>query len=243
MSAVAEFFLPSAQVEKLFRNVAAATRQSTPELLRDVMRLWVADLVRQTYPKTRAQIARRIDNETQSLFVAGEQLESDGLRDAFKRGAEFDVGALQLAPRETEQDMAQTRNRLRNRRGRLPKRPGVMVKAVRQSVLKRHVRAQKSRIGRLKAGWATAAAWAKVALPSWVPRGTESGEFRDELNEQTLAGGLVAENSVPYAVDRLKGQFMDWILQKRVSDLTSGKYAMRWALKMKREFQARKGAA
>jgi hypothetical protein len=243
MSAIGEFFLPTAQVEKLFRNVAAATRQSTPELMYDVMRLWVADLVRQTYPKTRKQIAKRIEDETQSLFVAGEKLESESLRAAFKRGATFDAGALQIMPLETAENMATVRNRVRNRRGRVTKRPGVRVKAVKQSVLKRHIKAQGSHIGRLKAGWTRAAAWAKVALPGWVPRGTEGGVFRDELNVQTLQGGLIAENNVPYAVDRLKGQFMEFILQKRITDLTSGKYAMRWQKKMKREFEMRKGAA
>jgi hypothetical protein len=243
MSAISDFFVPDSQVEKLFRDVAAATRQSTPELMRDVMKLWVADLVRQTYPKTRNQVARRIEDETQYLFVAGEQLENSSLQAAFKRGATFDAGPLQIMPNETAENMTALRNSVRNRRGRVTKRPGVKVKAVKMSVLKRHLRTQKRHIGRLKAGWAKAAEWANVSLPSWVPTDTERGLFNDAINVQTLEGALTAENSVPYAVDRLKGQFMDWLLRKRVIDMTSGKYAMRWEKKMKREFEARGGAA
>jgi hypothetical protein len=243
MSRLAEFFLPTAQVEKVFRDVASATKQSTPELMHDVMRLWVVDLVRQTYPKTRQQLTRRIENETQSLFVAGEQLESKPLREAFKRGATFDAGALQIMPGETAENMLAVRNSVRNRKGRVTKRPGVLVRAVKQTVLKRHVRAVQSHVGRLKGGWSKAAAWAKTALPSWVPSAVrESGAFRDELSVQTLQGGLEAENDVPYASEKLRGQFMDFILSKRITDLTSGKYAMRWAKKMKREFEMR-GAA
>lgn len=240
----AEFYLPDAQVEKLFRDVAAATRQSTPELMQDVMRLWVNDLARQTYPKTKSQMAKRIANETQNLFVAGEQLESESLRAAFKRGAEFKTGKLEIAPNESESAMLSVRNRVRNRMGRVTQRPGVIVKAVKQTVLKRHIRAVQSHIGRLKGGWTSAAIWAKTSISAWVVSGTrERGMFRDELNVNDLSGGLVAENNVPYASDRLKGQFMDFILSKRVTDLTSGHYAQRWAKKMKREFEMRGGAA
>ena len=237
----AEFYLPDAQVERLFRNVAEATKQSTPELMRDVMKLWVADLVRQTYPKTKAQMAKRIVTETEYLFVPGEQLQNESLRAAFKRGAEFNAGALQIAPNETEREMLAVRNRVRNRRGRVTKRPGVTIKAVKQGVIKRHVRAVQSHIGRLKAGWSKAAAWAKTAMPAWAASAAkEVGEFRDELNVSDLSGGLVAENSVPYADNRLKGQFMYFILSKRITDLTSGHYRMRWEKRMKREFESRK---
>jgi hypothetical protein len=242
MSAISDFFIPDSQVEKLFRDVAVATRQSTPELMRDVMKLWVADLVRQTYPQTRKQVATRIDNETQYLFVAGEQLENASLRAAFKRGATFDAKSLQIMPNETAENMTALRNRVRNRRGRVTKRPGVSVKAVKLSVLKQHLRTQKAHIGRLKAGWAKAAEWAKVSLPAWAPTDTERGTFKDDINVHTLEGALTAANPVPYAVDRLKGQFMDWLMRKRVLDLTGGKYAMRWEKRMKREFEARKGA-
>jgi hypothetical protein len=177
------------------------------------------------------------------LFVPGEQLESKSLREAFKRGATFNAGHLQIMPGETAENMTALRNMVRNRRGRVTKRPGVRVKAVKLSVLRRHIRTQKKHIGRLKAGWAKAAEWANVSLPAWVPTDTESGIFADDLNVHTLEGALTAENDVPYAVDRLKGQFMDWLLRKRVIDLTSGKYAMRWQKKMKREFEARGGAA
>jgi hypothetical protein len=243
MSAIAEFFIPALQVEKLFRDVAEATRQSTPELMRDVMKLWVADLVRQTYPKTEEQVAKRIEDETQYLFVAGEQLDNASLRASFKRGATFDAGHLQIMPGETAENMTALRSRLRNRRGRVTKRPGVKVKAVKLSVLTRHIHAQKAHIGRLKAGWAKAAEWAKVSMPSWVPIETERGLFKDDIKTQTLRGALTAENSVPYAIDRLKGKFMDWLLRKRVRDLTNGKYVMRWEKKMIREFKKRKRAA
>jgi hypothetical protein len=237
----AEFYLPDAQVEKLFRNVAEATKQSTPELMRDVMKLWVADLVRQTYPKTKQQMAKRVESETAYLFVAGEQLENESLRAAFKRGAEFTAGALQIAPNETEENMLTVRNSVRNRRGRVTKRPGVTIKAVKGSVLKRHIRAVQSHIGRLKAGWSRAAAWAHIAIPAWAASAAkEQGAFRDEINVQDLSGGLEAENSVPYADEKLKGQFMDFILSKRIRDLTSGHYRMRWEKKMKREFESRK---
>jgi hypothetical protein len=117
----------------------------------------------------------------------------------------------------------------------------VTIKAVKQGVIKRHVRAVQSHIGRLKAGWSKAAAWAKTAMPAWAASAAkEGGEFRDEINVNDLSGGLVAENSVPYADDRLKGQFMDFILSKRITDLTSGHYRMRWEKRMKREFESRK---
>ena len=45
---------------------------------------------------------------------------------------------------------------------------------------------------------------------------------------------------MPYADERLKGQFMDFILSKRIKDLTSGHYRMRWEKRMKREFESRK---
>jgi hypothetical protein len=146
-------------------------------------------------------------------------------------------------PNETAENMKALRNRVRNKRGRVTKRPGVKVKAVKLSVLTRHVHAQKAHIGRLKEGWSKAAEWANVSMPSWVPTETERGLFKDDIKTHTLRGALTAENSVPYAIDRLKGKFMDWLLRKRVRDLTNGKYAMRWEKKMIREFKKRKRAA
>jgi len=237
----AEFYLPDAQVERLFRNVAEATKQSTPELMRDVMKLWVTDLVRQTYPRTKEQMSRRIISETDRLFMSEKWLRNEELKEVADRERGLNIGNLQFAFDETESSMLETRNRVRNRRGRVTKRPGVQVKVVKDGVLKRHVKAVTNHIGRLKAGWSKAAAWAKTAIPAWAASAAkEGGAFRDELNVNDLSGGLVAENSVPYAEDRLKGQFMDFILSKRIKDLTSGHYRMRWEKRMKREFESRK---
>ena len=237
----AEFYLPDAQVEKLFRNVAEATKQSTPELMRDVMKLWVSDLVRQTYPKTKQQMAKRVESETAYLFLSEERIKSDSIKDALKRGVKVPIGNMVCDPWENETSMLATRNSVRNRRGRVPRMPGKQIKIVDEKILKRHIRAVQSHIGRLKAGWSRAAAWAHIAIPAWAASAAkEQGAFRDEINVQDLSGGLEAENSVPYADDKLKGQFMDFILSKRIRDLTGGHYRMRWEKKMKREFESRK---
>ncbi len=237
----AEFYLPDAQVERLFRNVAEATKQSTPELMRDVMKLWVTDLVRQTYPKTKAQMAKRIVSETDYLFLSEDRIKSDSIRGAIKRGVMRPIGNMIVDPWTTESEMLTTRNSLRNRRGRITKRPGAQVKVVSKGLLARHIKAVTSHIGRLKGGWSLAAIWAKITLPAWATTGVkETGAFRDEINVNDLSGGLVAENSVPYAEEKLKGQFMDFILSKRITDLTSGHYRMRWEKRMKREFESRR---
>ena len=230
----AEFFIPNVETEKLFNSVAAVTSQTVPELLRDVMKLWVKDLVRQTYPKSKRQMSKRIQSETSALFLPNTELESDSLRLAFKKGQKFVVGGkMRLAPNMGGDEMLQTRNRLRNAKGRVPRRPGVVPAVVRSGTLKRHIRAVASRIGRLKGGWANAAKWAGVAVPSWAPRGMDGGgTFSDDIKTKGLEGHLEAGNTVPYASTKLNGQFMDYIMRKRFRDLSSGKYAKRWKKKM-----------
>lgn len=235
MSAPANIFIPDDQTERLFRNIAEATKQSVPELLESVMGLWVADLVRQTYPKTRKQTAGRIAAETANLFLSIKDTESESIKRSFEDGNVFELpNGIQVRPQETADDMTAARNRVRNRRGRVPKFPGVMRKIVKDAPLRRHIRAAQKHVGRLKGGWRRAAEWARVNVPSWVPRGMESGEFADTIDRETLYGHLEAGNTVPYADATLRGSFMDFIMRKRFTDLTSGKYAMRWQRKMQR---------
>jgi hypothetical protein len=51
---------------------------------------------------------------------------------------------------------------------------------------------------------------------------------------------LIAENNVPYAQSKLGQSWVDFLASKRITDLTSGHYRMRWEKKMKREFESRR---
>ena len=229
--------LPEMQVRVLFEKVAAVTKQSTPELIRDVMRLWCQDLIRETHPKRRTQMTRRIGEETGRLFAPIEDFKSASLQAAFARGADFDIrgGTLQMRPKMQVAEMAEIRQRKRtNKRGRVPMNAGPRA-IVAGKVLRQHVAKVKRRIGRLKAGWRISADWARVTVPAWVAyHGSAEGSFKDGLRVEDLSGNLVATNAVPYAGQAMGADWMDLLARKRASDLANGFYAKRWQKKMER---------
>jgi hypothetical protein len=261
MSAIATFTLPDAQVVRLFHNVAEATRQSTPELLRDVMKLYVADLTRQTYPKTKAEganrVAKDIDKIVQSTDVdtiASWEAVSGGQTfpgRIFKRrgGAVYGVDDNELD--FTGQKIPEHHAKYRLKNGRVSS-AGSFTKDIGRwkfmrmlhttdAIKKKYVRSKQAHVGTLKAGWNAAAILFKVKIVDWVAKhGYGQGTAREEIDWNTLQGSLIAENNVPYAQSKLGQSWVDFLASKRITDLTSGHYRMRWEKRMKREFESRK---
>jgi hypothetical protein len=235
MSATGQFFIPVGETERLFRAVAKTTSQTVPELLRDVMRLWAADLMRQTYPKTRKQLATRIKAEVSAQFAPITNFRRPEFQERFKKRETFHTEdwRLYFDPFKTAEQAEAMHQKSRNKRtGRAPTKSAVTW-VVRSSVYRRLLRARQKNIGKLKLGWAPVADAFHVKTPDWLPKGQAAqGYYRDDINAETLDGHLEAGNAVEYADRKLRGQFMDWILSKRANDLTSGKYAMRWKRKM-----------
>ena len=262
---IAEFELPDKQVVKLFQNVAAATRQSTPELLRDVMKLFVADLQRETYPKTRAQGAERVSKDIMKIVHVPDEVENlDTLTSweavvggvtyparIFKRrdGTVFGVDDNMID--FTGQRIPEYHAKYRMKNGRVSN-AGTYTKDigrwkfVRRIITTKDIRAKyikkmQADVGKLKAGWSAACIMFKCKIPDWVAKhGYGMGAARDTMNWTTLEGSLIAENKVPYAEAKLGQSWVDYLASKRITDLTSGHYRMRWEKRMKREFESRK---
>jgi len=229
------FTLPQAETHRLFKNISDATQQSIPELLRDVMRLWCGDLIKQTYPKTKGQMVAKIRLETALLFSPIQGFESESIVKSFKAGRDFDImsAGLVFRPKMNEAEMQTIRQPARSKttgRIRYNNMGYRIVVSTRQYLA--HNRMATKNIGKLKAGWKEAAQWAKASIPTWLPGLSGLGYFADKLKVQDLSGQLEAGNAVPYAERKLGGQFMAMLESKRAKDLTSGKYAMRWKKKM-----------
>lgn len=90
---------------------------------------------------------------------------------------------------------AETLNRFRDRRGRVPRGPRVLV--VDKRSIARLVRQQQGLVGRAKAGWKTAADALGLRLPRWIARHSEPGIF----SESGRAGqrSIVVGNALAYA--------------------------------------------
>lgn len=238
------FEVPDRQVKRLFENVAASTGQSTVQLLNHVMELWAKDLIRQTYPVKRAQGMKAVAADVYKIFSDVDSLNSEPLKAQFRKRRDFDLpsGVLHFRPRMKIEDVREIHEGHRNRRGRVPRRVHSKT-IVGKRILNRYIRERQKGIGKLKAGWSAVAERYSLRLPAWVARhGRSQSAFYDDLNRQTLGGSLTAENRVDYA-DILSGQFMDWILNKRVRDLTSGTYAKRWEKQMAKGVQRGRTAA
>jgi len=245
MSAIGKFILPQSQVKMLFTRIAFQTGQSTVELLNDVMKLWAKDLIKQTYPKSSVQGRKRVDKDIHKLFASIGDFDNENITKSFKKGGDFDIeskgGMLLFRPAMREAEIVSSHEAARNRRGLVKNQHSRTV--VRRADLNRVIRKSKAHVGRLKAGWSAAAHHYGIKLPSWVAKNAtfESG-FVDTLKPNTLAGSLIAENRVPYADSKLGQSFMDFLLRKRVRDLTHGTYAKRWQKQMEKATRVRSAA-
>jgi hypothetical protein len=226
------FTLPEKQMKQMLDGIARQTGQTTVELLNDVMGLWGRDLMRETYPKSAKQGQDRVQKDIMRVFDTTANLRGEKLKDRVDMDeAEFDIGVMKLRPRWNAANIKPIHAESRDSRGRVRKQS--VRYYVREPELTAYIKQQKTRVGRLKAGWIAVAQRYGLPIPAWVARhgGGESG-FLDTLNPSTLQGHLTAINNVPYAADKLGGGWLDFLLRKRVADLERGFYAKRWQKKM-----------
>jgi hypothetical protein len=238
--------LPESQVRQLFKNVAAATGQPTRDLMHDVMGLWAKSLVRETYPKKPSQGKKAVATDALKLFSTIERMESEGLKERFKKNQPWDIPTSQLffRPHMKDGEIKSIIRGKRNRSGRVPGRSGQGRDKiiVRQAQMNKYIRDAQKRVGRLKAGWLAVLREHSFTVPAWVRNhGSSESEYvgKRGVDPVSLRGEMVITNKVPYADSKLGGQFMAHLVRLRVRDLEKGFYAKRWQKKTEAEFAKR----
>jgi hypothetical protein len=253
----ATFTYPERQMRMLVETVARQTRQSTVELMNDVMRLWSIDLMRETWPKS-ASVGKKAvleqisaiftpyDKETESSWIATDKGGANiGMAFKTKTGAVYSVPHLLVDTSSSQSKVADYHQSQRDKRsGRVRRSVGKRNWKVgnwefvdkfhaTQASIQTLIKEKQAHVGRLAAGWVAAASHYGVTIPGWISRhGGSEGSFKDALDTTNLKGTLEASNNVPYAGRKLGQEWLDFLLRKRVSDLTNGYYVKRWQKKM-----------
>jgi hypothetical protein len=213
---------------------AALMGRAVPDVMKQMVRLCVQDLVKLTPPfrtwgakeswgeqKKTGELA--VSGDIQRVFKPLETLrtyESDtrfgkNFTRAVKesRGDVLDIMLQRsLARGGVSADLAETaRNSVRqldpaahqsqrNRRGRVRRNPRVYL--VKDRDLKKYIKDVWKRVGRMKGGWAAAAAKYGVSLPGWIRR-QGSGSVVEKLGP--LNPTILIRNDVPYIGEQNRG--------------------------------------
>ena len=238
-------------------EVQRDTGKTSVDIIKDVMRLWVDDLVKKT-PDRKGQSHQRkvIQRDTSKVLapirvnealVSWQKSFDEGKSEIWRRdstGKSYKISS-EDAGRKVVKDISivgSYHNAHRNKRGRVS---GVMKAEskewypgkilVPESVHKKYLRNVFRHIGKTKAGWIKGIMLFKCKMPAMISRnsafGTGYSNAGNSLSESSMKGEVFAENSVPWIrnVDRM----MDVTLSTRQKDLRSGKYLARWAKAMK----------
>lgn len=238
-------------------EASAATGKTSVDILRDVMRLWVNDLVKKTIDRKGQAHQKKVIEREVSKIIAPIKL--DEALESWKKS--FDNGENEIYRRSTggkvykltatdmnrkvvsDQSVINSFHQAsRNSRGKITGKSrasggewyaGRIL--VPEKQYKRHMRKIFKDIGKTKAGWISGLQRFKGKVPPMVSRnssfGMSNGASGDTLHPANIDGFAFSENSVPWirSVDRM----MDVTLYTRLQDLKSGKYLARWAKAMK----------
>jgi len=192
-------------------------------VMRDQMRLWLVDLIKQTPPKNRGQGVRAIERDLGKLFVPlkigdalkffasefGQESSSGGIpRKQVKATAAKRFPDVIFNWDGNQARMDGYRNRFRNKRGGISKRSRNIYQVkdwtfenkmyVPASAFNKLKRKLSARVGTLKAGWLPGAIQFGAKSPAFVNKVSRKSGFAIDAMKSDGSGFLSVSNQVPW---------------------------------------------